>query len=108
MLKVVIALFSAIMILAVPAFAGDTPAKYKKCKMCHGMPGAGKGKVGPDLVTSSFNLEQFQRIVKVGSKGLDDRPTPKQAKYAKKKMTAQKGVSADDVKAIYEFVQSAK
>ncbi len=66
------------------------------------MPGDG-GKLGPDLKTSKYTLEQFQMQVKNGSKW-DGRP-PKQEKFAKKKMKPVKKVTEDDVKAIYDFVK---
>lgn len=101
----VVTVFSLVL-LAGPALAGDAPAAYKKCKVCHGDVGADKGKVGPDLAKSGMSLEQFTNQVKSGSKW-DGKPAPI-AGYEKKKMPAQKGLSDGDIKALYDYVQSAK
>lgn len=106
MLKTVMAALASLALLASPALAGGAPAKYKKCKICHGDVGADKGKVGPDLVKTNYTLEQFTNQVKNGSKW-DGKPG-KQAGYEKKKMPKQKGLSDDDIKAIYDYVQSKK
>ncbi len=103
-----IALAIAIMfVMAVPGMAAkDMPAKYKKCKMCHNMPDAGKGKVGPNLLTSTWSVEEWQKQVALGSKR-DDHPG-KQEKYKSKKMPKQKGISEAEVQEIYDYVQSFK
>ncbi len=92
------------------AFAGgsafaDMPKVYKKCKICHGIPGKANGKVGPDLVTSDWPIEQWVAQAKFGSKR-DNRP-PKRAKYKNKKMTKQK-VTPEQVKMIYDWVHTTR
>ncbi len=97
----------AVAFTAPPLFAGDAPAIYKKCKMCHGDAGSGKGKSGPDLAKSSWTLEQWTQIVELGRKGYADGPA-QMAEYENKKMMKQKEVTADDVKAIFDYVHSVK
>ncbi len=92
--------------MAGSAFAGEMPPKFKKCKACHGLPGSGKGKVGPNLDTSEWPLEQWIEQVNKGSKR-ENRP-PKQEKYAKKKMKKLKGYTDAEIEEIYNYVQEAK
>ncbi|VAX19192.1 hypothetical protein MNBD_NITROSPINAE01-1428 [hydrothermal vent metagenome] len=106
MLKVVFAVVVSFVILTAPAFAADFPKPYKKCKTCHGIPGEAKKKMGPNLANSKLTLEQFKNMVANGSKW-DGRPA-KQAGFEKKKMKPVKGVKPDDVKTIFEYVQSKK
>jgi len=106
MTKAVMAALVSLALLAAPAMAADMPKAFKKCKVCHGIPGTGKGKVGPDLATTKYTLEQVTKQVHNGSKW-DGKP-PKQEKYAKKKMPKQKGLSDADIKAIYDYIQASK
>ena len=92
--------------MAGPAYASDVPTKFKKCKACHGVPGEGKKKMGPDLATSEMNLEQFTNMVIIGSKW-EGRPE-RMAKYAKKKMRPVKKLTEEEIKAIFDYAQAAK
>lgn len=92
--------------IAGTGWAADMPAKYKKCKACHGIPGVMKKKMGPNLAASSMTLEQFNMMVTKGSKW-DGRPA-KIAGFEKKKMKPQKGLSEEQVKEIFDYVQAAK
>jgi mono/diheme cytochrome c family protein len=82
--------------IALPAFAADGAATYKaKCAMCHGP--EGQGKMGPALKGTSLTADQ---IVDVLTKGADAKKAPH-----KKPIT---GLSADDAKAVAEYVKSLK
>ncbi|MGK7346643.1 MAG: c-type cytochrome [Candidatus Nitrospinota bacterium M3_3B_026] len=105
-MRTLVATAFSLALMAGAALAGDAPAAYKKCKTCHGDVGAGKGKIGPDLVKSSMSLEQFTNQVKKGSKW-DGKPAPI-AGFEKKKMPPQKKLSDEDIKTLYDYVQSAK
>jgi mono/diheme cytochrome c family protein len=79
-----------------PAFAADGAATYKaKCAMCHGP--EGQGKAGPALKGTSLTADQ---IVDVLTKGADAKKAPH-----KKPIT---GLSADDAKAVAEYVKALK
>jgi mono/diheme cytochrome c family protein len=92
-LLVIIALSVAV---ALPAFAADGAATYKaKCAMCHGP--EGQGKAGPALKGTSLTADQ---IVDVLTKGADAKKAPH-----KKPIT---GLSADDAKAVAEYVKALK
>jgi hypothetical protein len=92
--------------MAVPAYASDAPDGYKKCKMCHGNPGEGAKKLGPDLVLSNLDAVGFAKMVDEGSTW-EGRPARVEG-FETKKMPAQKGLTAEDITAIYEYVQAAK
>lgn len=82
--------------LALPAFAADGAATFKaKCSTCHGP--EGQGKIGPALKGSSLTADQ---IVDVLTKGDDAKKPPH-----KKPMM---GLSADDAKAVADFVKTLK
>lgn len=84
--------------LAVPSlsFAADGAATYKaKCAMCHGA--EGQGKVGPALKGTSLSADQ---IVAVLSAGDESKKPPH-----KKPLS---GLSADDAKAVADYVKSLK
>jgi len=79
-----------------PAFAADGAATYKaKCAMCHGP--EGQGKVGPALKGTSMSADQIADFL---TKGDDAKKAPH-----KKPMS---GLSADDAKAVADYVKSLK
>jgi len=91
-LLLVVALFTS---LALPAFAEDGAATYKaKCAMCHGP--NGEGKVGPKLAGTALTADQ---IVDMITKGNDAKKAPH-----KKPLS----LSADDAKAVADFVKTLK
>ena len=82
--------------LVLPAFAADGAATYKaKCANCHGP--EGQGKVGKALKGTTLTADQ---IVDVLTKGDDAKKAPH-----KKPMAA---LSADDAKAVADFVKTLK
>lgn len=82
--------------VAVPAFAADGAATYKaKCAMCHGP--EGQGKAGPALKATSLTADQ---IVDVLTKGADAKKAPHKKPVA--------GLSADDAKAVADYVKTLK
>lgn len=82
--------------LSPPAVAQDGAATYKvKCAGCHGS--EGQGKVGPALKGTSLSAAQITDLLAKG----DDAKKPPHKK-------AMAGLSADDVKAVAEFVKSLK
>jgi mono/diheme cytochrome c family protein len=81
---------------ALPAFAQEGAATYKaKCAGCHGA--EGQGKVGPALKGTSLTADQ---IVDVLTKGNDAKKPPH-----KKGLS---GLSADDAKAVADYVKTLK
>ena len=106
MFKKILVAIVALGFMSGPAFAVKMPSKYKKCKACHGLPTSAKGKVGPNLSTSTWKLEQWIKQVNNGSKW-DCRPD-KQKGYEKKKMKKIRGYSDADIKEIYDYVQASK
>ena len=82
--------------VALPAFAADGAATYKaKCAACHGP--EGQGKVGPALKGTSLTADQITDLL---AKGDDAKKAPH-----KKAMSS---VTADDAKAVAEFVKTLK
>lgn len=82
--------------LALPAFAADGAAIFKaKCAACHGP--EGQGKIGPALKGTSVTADQ---IVDMLTKGNDAKKPPH-----KKPLS---GLSADDAKAVADFVKTLK
>lgn len=82
--------------IAVPAFAADGAATYKaKCAMCHGP--EGQGKVGPALKGTSLSDAQVADLL---VKGAEAKKAPHKKAIA--------GLSADDAKAVAEFVKTLK
>jgi mono/diheme cytochrome c family protein len=82
--------------LAVPVFAADGAATYKaKCAACHGP--EGQGKVGPAVKGTSLTPDQMTDLL---TKGNDAKKAPH-----KKAMAA---LSAEDAKAVAEFVKTLK
>ncbi|MBI5814125.1 MAG: cytochrome c [Nitrospinae bacterium] len=102
-MKAILGALAALAISAGPSLAADGADVYnKKCKMCHDMPGSGKTKVGPDIKGTTMTLEQFTKQVSEGSEWVG-RTAPRMAGFEKKKMPPVKGLSADEIKAVYEF-----
>lgn len=82
--------------MALPAFAADGAATFKaKCAACHGP--EGQGKIGPALKGTSVTADQ---IVEMLTKGNDAKKPPH-----KKPLS---GLSADDAKAVADFVKTLK
>jgi len=81
--------------LAVPAFADGTATFKTKCANCHGP--EGQGKVGPAVKGTSLTADQIADLL---TKGNDAKKPPH-----KKAMAT---VSADDAKAVAEFVKTLK
>ena len=82
--------------IALPAFAADGAALYKaKCAACHGA--EGQGKIGPAVKGISLSAEQITDLL---TKGEEAKKAPH-----KKAMT---GLSADDAKAVAEYVKTLK
>ena len=92
-LLVVVALSISI---ALPAFAADGAATYKaKCAACHGP--EGQGKIGPALKGTALSADQITDLL---SKGEDAKKAPHKKAIS--------GLSADDAKAVAEYVKSLK
>ena len=82
--------------LTLPAFAQDGAATFKaKCAVCHGP--EGQGKIGPALKGTSVSADQ---IVEMLTKGNDAKKAPHKKPIS--------GLSADDAKAVADFVKSLK
>lgn len=82
--------------IAMPAFAADAAATYKaKCAACHGP--EGQGKVGPAVKGASLTSDQ---IVDLITKGNDAKKAPHKKALA--------GLSADDAKAVADYVKTLK
>ena len=82
--------------VALPAFAADGAATYKaKCAACHGP--EGQGKVGPAVKGATLTADQITDLL---VKGNNAKKVPH-----KKAVT---GVSADDAKAVADYVKTLK
>lgn len=82
--------------VAVPAFAADGAATYKaKCAACHGADGG--GKVGPALKGTALSADD---IVAMLTNGNDAKKAPHKKGIS--------GLSADDAKAVADYVKSLK
>jgi len=82
--------------LVLPAFAADGAATYKaKCAACHGP--EGQGKIGPALKATTLTADQITDLL---TKGNDAKKPPHKKPVA--------GLSADDIKAVADFVKSLK
>jgi mono/diheme cytochrome c family protein len=82
--------------VATPAFAQEGAATYKaKCAGCHGP--EGQGKVGPALKGTSLTADQITELL---TKGNDAKKPPHKK--------ALSGVSADNAKAVADFVKTLK
>ena len=81
--------------LALPAFGADGAATFKaKCAACHGP--EGQGKIGPALKGTALTADQINDLL---TKGNDAKKPPH-----KKPL----GLSADDAKAVADFVKTLK
>jgi cytochrome c553 len=79
-----------------PAFAADGADTFKaKCAMCHGP--EGQGKIGPALKGTAVTADQITEML---TKGNDAKKPPH-----KKPLN---GLSADDAKAVADFVKTLK
>ena len=95
-LIVLFVIFTLAISIASPAFAADGAASYKaKCAACHGP--EGQGKVGPAVKGLSLTAEQITDLL---VKGEDAKKAPHKKAIA--------GLSADDAKAVAEFVKTLK
>ena len=93
---VLFVIFTLAVSVALPAFAADGAATYKaKCAACHGP--EGQGKVGPAVKGTSLSADQINDLL---TKGNDAKKAPH-----KKAVT---GVSADDSKAVADYVKTLK
>lgn len=82
--------------VALPAFAADGAATYKaKCAACHGP--EGEGKVGPAVKGTSLSADQINDLL---TKGNDAKKAPHKKAVA--------GVSADDLKAVADYLKTLK
>jgi len=92
-LLIAVALFAS---LTLPAFAADGAATFKtKCAACHGS--EGQGKVGPALKGTTLTADQIAGLLTTGN----DAKKPPHKK-------AISGLSADDAKAVADFVKTLK
>ena len=80
---------------ALPAFAEGADIYKAKCAACHGP--EGQGKIGPALKGTAVTADQ---IVDMLTKGNDAKKVPHKKAIA--------GLSADDAKAVADFVKSLK
>jgi mono/diheme cytochrome c family protein len=93
---VLFVLLSVAATLTLPAFAQDGAATFKaKCAGCHGADG--QGKVGPALKGTSLTADQITEIL---TKGNDAKKPPHKKPVS--------GVSADDAKAVADYVKALK
>ena len=93
---VLILVAAVIMSVALPAFAADGAAAYKaKCAACHGP--EGQGKVGPAVKGTTQSADQITTLLTTGDEA-------KKAPHKK----AIGGVTADDAKAIADFIKGLK
>ncbi len=93
---VLFVVFTLAVSIAMPAFAADGAATYKaKCAACHGP--EGQGKVGPAVKGTSLTADQITDLL---TKGNDAKKVPHKK--------AVMGVSAEDAKAVAEYVKTLK
>jgi mono/diheme cytochrome c family protein len=82
--------------VARPAFAADGSAIYKaKCAACHGA--EGQGKVGPAVKGTALSADQINDLL---TKGNDSKKAPHKKALA--------GVSAEDAKAVADYLKTPK
>ena len=93
---VLLAICTPAISIAIPAFAADGAATYKaKCAACHGPAGQGKG--GPAVKGATLTADQITDLL---AKGNDAKKAPHKKAIA--------AVSADDVKAVADYVKTLK
>lgn len=93
---VLFVLLSVAATLTLPAFAQDGAATYKaKCAGCHGADG--QGKMGPALKGTSVTADQITEML---TKGNDAKKAPHKKPVS--------GLSADDAKAVADYVKTLK
>jgi len=81
---------------ALPGFADDGAGIYKaKCAACHGADGG--GKMGPSLKTTTLSSGDIADLL---TKGNDTRKMPHKKPVS--------GLSADDAKAVADYVKTLK
>ena len=81
--------------LALPAFAQDGAATFKaKCAACHGP--EGQGKIGPALKGTALTADQIADLL---TKGNDAKKPPHKKPFS---------LSADEIKAVADFVKTLK
>jgi mono/diheme cytochrome c family protein len=81
--------------VALPAFADGAATFKAKCAMCHGP--EGEGKIGPALKGTAVSSDQITEML---TKGNDAKKPPHKKPIS--------GLSADDAKAVAEFVKGLK
>jgi mono/diheme cytochrome c family protein len=82
--------------IALPAFAADGAATYKtKCAACHGP--EGQGKIGPAVKGTTLSADQITDLL---TKGVEAKKAPHKKAIS--------GFSADDAKAVAEYVKTLK
>jgi mono/diheme cytochrome c family protein len=81
--------------VCVPAFADGMATFKAKCAMCHGP--NGEGKIGPKLQGTSVTADQIVDMLTKGN-------AAKKAPHSK----PLNGLSADDAKAVADFVKTLK
>ncbi|MBI4827915.1 MAG: c-type cytochrome [Nitrospinae bacterium] len=101
-----LAALAAALVLASCADKAAAPVAYAKCKPCHGVPGAGGTKMAPDLLESSYTLEQFTMQAQSGSQW-EGKPAKHQS-YRTKSMPPRPEVTQEDTDAIFRYVQTFK
>ena len=93
---VLLVVVSVSLSIALPAFAADGAATYKaKCAACHGP--EGQGKIGPAVKGATLGADQITDLLTKGAEA-------KKAPHKK----AISGLSADDAKAVAEYVKTLK
>jgi len=82
--------------VTLPAFGQDGGATFKaKCAACHGA--EGQGKIGPALKGTTLTADQINDLL---TKGNDAKKPPHKKALA--------GLSAEDAKAVADFVKTLK
>lgn len=82
--------------VALPAFAADGAAIYKtKCAACHGP--EGQGKAGPAVKGTALSGDQINDLL---TRGNDAKKAPHKKAVA--------GLSADDAKAVADYLKTLK
>ena len=97
-LVILIVMIAVALFLILPnlSWAQDTATVYKtKCAACHGA--EGQGKIGPAVKGISLSTEQITDLL---TKGGEAKKAPHKKAIA--------GLSADDAKAVAEYVKTLK